>query len=180
MIPFIQENIGGTYGVVYQERTYNVYFLQSTTSNKTYVGYTNNPFRRIKEHNEGKGKGAKRTKGNQWRIVCVISGFPTTRAALQFEFCWHELRASRKRIKNGPDGRYRYRKCPRIIGCSDGLNRLFTCQWTSTAPAPRSFPLTLIWNVEGVVNTYQWSLPRIDFSCWRVYQGFINFDSLIT
>src|SRR5437588_464498 len=101
MIPYVQDTLNFP-TVIYKQRTYNVYFLQSLTSKRTYVGYTNNPFRRLKEHNEGGVRGAKRTKGSQWKIVCVISGFPTARAALQFEFCWHELRASRKRTKNGP------------------------------------------------------------------------------
>jgi structure-specific endonuclease subunit SLX1 len=180
MIPYVKENIGGLATVIYTLKTHNVYFLQSTTSNKTYVGYSNNPFRRLREHNEEVvGRGAKRTKGNKWRIVCVVSGFPTARAALQFEICWHDLRATRKRIKNGPDGKRRYRKCPNIKDCKTALERLFACQWTSKAPEPRSFPLTLIWSVPEPLLTYQWSNTFLDFPGWRVYQGYINFDELI-
>jgi len=48
---------------------YYVYVLGSQNKAKfiTYVGYTNNPKRRLDLHN--KGKGAKFTRGRQWRII---------------------------------------------------------------------------------------------------------------
>jgi len=48
---------------------YFVYMLKTISSkyNKTYVGYTNNLARRIKLHNMGKG--AKSTKGFNWKII---------------------------------------------------------------------------------------------------------------
>ena len=46
-----------------------VYVLASHNKNKfvTYVGYTNNLNKRLKLHN--KGKGAKFTRGRQWKII---------------------------------------------------------------------------------------------------------------
>jgi len=48
---------------------YYVYVLASHNKDKfvTYVGYTNNLSKRLKLHNEGKG--AKFTRGRQWKII---------------------------------------------------------------------------------------------------------------
>ena len=49
--------------------SYYVYLLLTLNNNKTisYVGYTNNLLKRIKLHNAGKG--AKFTKGRQWKLI---------------------------------------------------------------------------------------------------------------
>ena len=48
---------------------YFVYVISTNTSSKltTYVGYTNNLKNRLNLHN--KGKGAKFTRGRQWKII---------------------------------------------------------------------------------------------------------------
>ena len=48
---------------------YFVYVISTNTSSKltTYVGYTNNLKKRLNLHN--KGKGAKFTRGRQWKII---------------------------------------------------------------------------------------------------------------
>ncbi len=46
---------------------YYVYILKSETKEKTYVGFTNNLERRIKEHNSGKSKFT--SKYIPWRVV---------------------------------------------------------------------------------------------------------------
>jgi predicted GIY-YIG superfamily endonuclease len=47
------------------------YILKS--NNKTYIGYTINPSRRIKQHNGELVGGAKSTKGNEWDFLCIIT-----------------------------------------------------------------------------------------------------------
>ena len=63
------------------------YLLKSTDSNKTYVGATDNLYRRLCDHNgiHGKSKGAKYTKGEMWYPFICISGFPNKIACLSFE-----------------------------------------------------------------------------------------------
>ncbi len=170
----------GILSCVAEQRSYSVYFLQSTISDRTYVGYSVDPFNRIKCHNGYKTGGAERTKtGRPWKIVLIISGFPTSRAALQFEKGWHRARATRERIKNGPDGKRRYRACPHIIDCKKGLQYMLNRKWTETAPEPFSFPLTVMWNVNENLPTYKWDTKKYDFQCWSIYQGNINYDMLI-
>jgi ribA/ribD-fused uncharacterized protein len=65
---------------------YHVYLLQS--EKRTYIGMTDDPIRRLRQHNREIKGGAKATAGRTWKHVCVISGFPTRRSALQFEWMW--------------------------------------------------------------------------------------------
>lgn len=72
-----------------------VYLLQSS-SNATYVGATVDLNRRLRQHNkEIKGgahaTGSKVAKGETWKRVCHVSGFPDWQAALQFEWRWKQL-----------------------------------------------------------------------------------------
>jgi structure-specific endonuclease subunit SLX1 len=67
---------------------YFVYLLKSEVSNRTYIGFTVNISRRLKQHNGLRSGGAKRTrKGRPWKVVLFVSGFEFERTALQYEFC---------------------------------------------------------------------------------------------
>lgn len=182
MIPYLSpcSTATGQLVCISNRRSYNVYFLQSTTSNKTYVGYSTDPFHRLRQHNGELEGGAKRTKvGRPWRIHCIVSGFPTSTAALQFEYRWLKIRATRQRITNGSTGERRYKKCEHIIDCKVALEFLFNCQWTAKSPSPFSFPLTLIWSFPNVGSCYQWISTPNRFQCWEIYQGYINYDLLM-
>jgi putative endonuclease len=48
---------------------YNVYILKSSKYRKTYVGYSNDINRRLKEHNSGKVSYTKKYK--PWKIICL-------------------------------------------------------------------------------------------------------------
>ena len=79
---------------------YYVYLLEAT-GGSTYVGATVDLDHRLRQHNcEIKG-GAVATsikvkRGETWRRVCHVAGFPSWQAALQFEWRWKQL--SRKMI----------------------------------------------------------------------------------
>jgi predicted GIY-YIG superfamily endonuclease len=62
-----------------------------SSKGKTYVGFSVNVERRLRQHNGELCGGAKATHGDQWSRLCTIAGFPTQQAALQFEWKWKHL-----------------------------------------------------------------------------------------
>jgi predicted GIY-YIG superfamily endonuclease len=77
-----------------QQQHYHCYCLRSCDPkhpNTTYVGYTTNPHRRIRQHNGIlKNGGAWKTKlrGRPWEFIVIVYGFATSKHALQFEWAW--------------------------------------------------------------------------------------------
>ena len=78
---------------------YYVYLIISKKNNliKSYVGYTNNVKKRIKQHN--KGKGAKSTRGRMWRLV-FKKKFKNKSTAMKYEYFLKKNKNLRKKITN--------------------------------------------------------------------------------
>ncbi len=64
---------------------------------KTYVGYTNNLKQRVFKHNTNKG--AKSTKGRQWKLI-YKKKFSQKKLALKYEYFFKKNRILRNIIKN--------------------------------------------------------------------------------
>ena len=79
--------------------TYFVYLIGCYKHNRitTYVGYTNNLNKRIKQHNEGKG--AKFTKGRKWKII-YSERLSTKKEAMKREYYIKKNRKLRNSIKD--------------------------------------------------------------------------------
>ena len=76
---------------------YFVYLLKSEVSNCTYIGYTIDITRRLKQHNGIIATGgAKRTRTHRpWKVVMYVS-FEFERTAMQYEFCLHHTKKFRR------------------------------------------------------------------------------------
>tara|TARA_Y100000590_G_scaffold415831_1_gene514057 strand:- start:4942 stop:5193 length:252 start_codon:yes stop_codon:yes gene_type:complete len=78
---------------------YYVYLIISKKNKKikSYVGYTNNLLNRIKAHNSGKG--AKSTRGRNWKIA-FKKKFKNKSLAMKYEFFLKKNKKLRKKIKD--------------------------------------------------------------------------------
>ena len=76
-----------------------VYLITSKIKNKTisYVGYTKDVRKRLKLHNSGKG--AKFTRGKEWKII-YIKKYKTKRRAMIEEYKLKKNYLLRKKLKN--------------------------------------------------------------------------------
>ncbi|KAL6761568.1 hypothetical protein V8C86DRAFT_1785301 [Haematococcus lacustris] len=79
---------------------FGCYLLQSKhprSRTRTYIGFTVNPKRRIRQHNGVIGSGAWQTsKWRPWEMVLVVFGFTTQQVqALQFEWAWQHPKKSK-------------------------------------------------------------------------------------
>ena len=113
---------------------YLVYILKS--ANLSYVGMTNDFFRRFRQHNQEIKGGAKYTKKRtSWYPICIIDGFETMKEAMQCE--WRL-----KRGKGGPQGRINY------------LNdyKQNNDKWTSKSPFIKDQNLTIYLDQEFIMN----------------------------
>lgn len=78
---------------------YCCYLLRSTVRHASvYVGSSPDPARRLAQHNGRVQGGAVRTSRHSlqpWEVTCVVAGFPSNIAALQFEWAWQNCHLTR-------------------------------------------------------------------------------------
>lgn len=110
------------------------YTLQSTVKpNRTYVGVTNDRFKRLRMHNGEITGGARMTRSDRpWRMVCLVFGFSGKIDALRFEWSMHNPR--KRRLKTPYYGVSGRRHCVRQL--------LATSAWSSAGLHFAALPLS--------------------------------------
>lgn len=66
-----------------------VYLLEAIDGRpRSYIGWTINLGRRLRQHNGEISGGARSTRGRKWRLHTCVGGFPDDASALHFEYVW--------------------------------------------------------------------------------------------
>ncbi|CAI2169681.1 2630_t:CDS:1 [Funneliformis geosporum] len=82
------------------EEFYCCYLLRSLApkhKQTSYIGSTNDPKRRLRQHNGEIALGAKKTESKRpWEMVLFVYGFPNHTSALQFEWSWQNPSKTRR------------------------------------------------------------------------------------
>ena len=127
------------------------YILRSTKEEykrQTYIGSTNHPWRRLRQHNEIISGGAKFThgKGGAWEIYALLGGFPNHVNALSCEW----------RLKHPTGRRKRSSKYSGVQGRIRGLNVVLKLdKWTlqcTDSNSESKFKLWIRTEVEAVLE----------------------------
>ena len=70
-------------------------YLLRGARGRTYVGFTPDPPRRVRQHNGELAGGDAPKGGRPWELVLVVYGFPSKYTALAFESAWQRPHTSR-------------------------------------------------------------------------------------
>lgn len=99
------------------------YLLYIPGTNRTYIGATNDPAHRLRQHNGELAGGAKATSGKQWTQAFYVSGFPDWSNTLQFEWAW------KRQSRNQPG----------LKGKILGLQKLLALSRATTTATPYTY-----------------------------------------
>ena len=106
------------------------YLLAEVSGGRTYIGYTTDPHRRLRQHNRIIHGGAKATNGRRWELKAVVGGFGCMPHAMMLEWKWKR----HSRMKRGADGKL------------ESLAQVLALpQFTSRAPLTSSFDLKVFY-----------------------------------
>ncbi|KAK2187431.1 hypothetical protein NP493_165g01033 [Ridgeia piscesae] len=122
------------------ERCFGVYLLYCLNpkyKGHTYIGFTVNPNRRVKQHNTGtQAGGAKRTSGRgPWEMVLIVHGFLSDISALQFEWAWQNPHKSRRlrhvasKKKKQTQFEYKFSVLTDMLRCGPWNRQPLTVRW---------------------------------------------------
>jgi predicted GIY-YIG superfamily endonuclease len=139
--------------------TWFCYLIKSVNPefmSRTYVGVTNNPKRRIRQHCGEIVGGAKSTAGKgPWEYVCLLHGFPTQQSALQFEWRVHH---PPKKGRRGVSGRIK-----------NMVDILQLEKWTKAATQVSPADMTVIWVGDKHECLLHEDMKAVKYEKWEDY-----------
>lgn len=148
---------------------YYCYILKNNENNNTYNGFTVNPKRRLRQHNQEIVGGAKYTKkyGNRnWEMYVLITGFPDDINALQCEW----------RIKHPDNKRKRSAKYNSPIGRIKGLCEVLKLQkWTNQSTILNENINLTVW----IKSEFEYLLTDIPNNIKIIPVDIIDFDNIV-
>ena len=146
--------------------------------NNTYNGSTNNPIRRLRQHNEEISGGARAThgKGSGWEYACMLSGFPDHINCLSAEW--------RMKCPSGRPGKREY-KYQGVKGRISSLNEILPLErWTGKCKADNSDTFFKLHILKDVVQYLDLTkvpeyihveiVDKIDANCMELDKEFYN------
>ncbi len=75
------------------------YLLRSRSRNRTYIGATNDPVRRLAQHNGERAGGARYTKtGRPWKLVMLLGPYVSASEAMRVEWRWKRFRGAERLV----------------------------------------------------------------------------------
>lgn len=155
---------------------YCCYLLRSTVRHSSvYVGSTPHPSRRLAQHNGKVVGGASRTSRaslRPWEMTCIVAGFPSNIAALQFEWAWQNAHLTRhiptserlsfpttRLVTSSRTGKTRKKPTRPRTSLMDKLSNLHVLLRT---PYFSKWPLQLRFFAEDVFHSWQSWCERVD------------------
>jgi predicted GIY-YIG superfamily endonuclease len=124
--------------------------LKDGCKDHTYIGFTINPKRRLRQHNGEITNGAARTsKKRPWEMIAVVYGFPTKKEALAFEWNWQKPFTS-KLLRNTANGLVAQKTMGNRWKLKFKIRIMF--EMLQIAPWNR-FPLIVHWLGRNPINT---------------------------
>ncbi|KAK4565964.1 Slx4p interacting protein [Recurvomyces mirabilis] len=156
---------------------YACYLLRSTVRHQSlYVGSTPHPVRRRNQHNGKAAGGAHRTSKDSlrpWEMTCLVTGFPSKIAALQFEWAWQNthltrhvtaddrLTQAKSNIRVSPkSGRVKKRPARPRMGITERLGNLHLLLRSSSF---ERWPLNVTFYAQDVFRVWErWARQHIE------------------
>jgi predicted GIY-YIG superfamily endonuclease len=133
------------------------YMIQSYNKQRTYIGYTNNIYRRLRQHNGEIKGGAKATRGHgPWTLIVYVQGFLSANEAMSFEWYMHhplsiyrsKLNVGSRRFTKGSGLKYRLRNMETMLH-----HRIWLMKYKD--PIFRKRILNIFWHINDRMDVEQ-------------------------